>query len=214
MHLYCVRHGESEYNADHRIQGQLNPSLSELGRLQGKAVAEVFQTVEIEAIFTSPLKRAAETARFVAEMVPSAEFIEIEDLQELNAGIFQGLRWDEIAERYPEEAKRWKAQEPDFVIPQGESRRQLMDRGRKAMETIYENYSQFQKAAVIAHGGILTAAFKSLLQIPAEINPFALQNCSISQLARTEERIRLISLNQVWHLDQVNSGRRVGSGDL
>src|SRR5688572_13452490 len=135
MILYCVRHGESAFNAEGRIQGQTNVPLSELGRRQSQAVAAALGRLPIEAVFSSPLERALETARPVAEALGLTVRID-ERLMEINAGIFQGKVWNEIQAAHPREAQRWLAHDPDFVIPGGESRRSLMTRGRAALEAI------------------------------------------------------------------------------
>jgi broad specificity phosphatase PhoE len=132
-------------------------------------------------------------------------------LQEIHAGIFQKLRWDEIAIAHPADAARWKAHEPDFVIPGGESRRQLMSRGEAALRDI--RAQPFAHVAVIAHGGILTAALKALLGIPAERNPFRLFNASISVLEWNDEP-KLLTLNQIGHLCDLDDGVDLHSGDL
>lgn len=210
MILYCVRHGESVYNAEGRIQGQTDVALSPLGQLQSMAVAEALAAIPIQCVFSSPLRRAAETARPVADRF--ALDIRLDDrLREIHAGIFQGLRWAEIEQSHPVEARQWLDQVPDFVIPGGESRRSLMVRGRAAFEHIREH--PFCHVAVVAHGGILAAALKSLLQIPAELNPFSLANGSIT-VVRWDSKIKLISFNDTWHLRDLNHGRAGPTGGL
>lgn len=210
MILHCVRHGESVYNAEERIQGQTDIALSERGLRQAEALAAALAEVPLDAVFSSPLVRAADTARAIA--TPHRLEIRFDDrLKEINAGIFQGLLWSEIEHVHPAEAVRWRRQEPDFVIPSGESRRQLMMRGAEALRAIRE--TGLREVAVVAHGGVLTAAFKALLEIPAERKAFALYNASIS-VVEWQKEFRLHTLNQTEHLRQVNAGRAGNSGDL
>jgi probable phosphoglycerate mutase len=210
MILFCVRHGESAFNAEGRIQGQTDVSLSDRGRKQAVALASAFKTRTIQAIFASPLARAMETARPVAEALRLPIRTD-ERLMEIHAGIFQGLRWDEIERSHPAEAARWMAHEPDFVIPEGESRRALMARGRAALEAIRE--TGLPQVLVIAHGGVLTGAMKALLGVPAERNPFSLFNAAISRIDWGKQ-FRLITLNETEHLREVNGGRNESGGDL
>jgi len=210
MILYCIRHGESVYNAEDRIQGQTDIPLSDLGRRQGAAVARALADTSFDAVFSSPLVRAADTARAIADQ-HGVEIRFDDRLKEINAGIFQGLVWSEINALHPAEAVRWRAQEPDFVIPQGESRRQLGERGATALRTIRE--TGLRQVVVVAHGGVLTAAFRSLLAIPVERKPFSLFNASIS-VVRWDKEFQLQSLNLVDHLREVNAGHAVNSGDL
>ncbi len=210
MILYCVRHGESEYNAEKRIQGQTNVGLSALGLRQAEAIAAALAILPIQAVFASPLARALDTARPIAASHGLA--VQTDDrLMEIHAGIFQGLLWSEIERTHPVEAKHWIAQEPDFVIPGGESRRALMLRGKAALEAIRE--TGFDQVAVVAHGGVLTAAFKALLEIPAQLNPFSLLNGSISRL-EWRSKLKLVTLNEMDHLRSVHGDREGSAGDL
>lgn len=206
MKLYCVRHGETLFNLQSRIQGQFNSELSPLGRRQCQAVAEALETLECDALFASPLTRAMESAQLIADRV-RLEIRPEPRLMELNAGIFQGHVWTEIDEKFPAEATRWKSHDPDFQIPGGESRRELMHRARAAFEAIRQ--SGFQTPIVVAHGGSLAAAFKGLLEIPAARSPFALGNGSISTV-NWDSEFRLASLNETAHLHGLLSG----DGDL
>jgi broad specificity phosphatase PhoE len=210
MLFYLIRHGESLYNAEGRIQGQSDVELSPLGLRQAAAIAEAFGDEPLDAVFASPLRRAMQTAEPIA-----ARFglpIRPDDrLMEIHAGIFQGLLWAEIEAKFPEAARPWREQHPDYVIPGGESRRSLMVRGRAAFESIRE--LPFRRVAVVSHGGILAAALKSLLQMPAEINPFSLYNASISKLA-WDQRVKLLTLNQLDHLRAAAIAREDATGNV
>ena len=166
MILYCIRHGESVFNAEGRIQGQADIALSDFGKRQSVALAKALGDSPIQAIYCSPLHRAMETVEPIAEAL-RLKIIVDDRLKEIHAGIFQGLLWSEIEQKYPAEAIQWKSQEPEFVIPGGESRRQLMLRGGDALRDI--RTSGHQQVVVVTHGGLLSAALKSLLMIPGEI---------------------------------------------
>ena len=196
MILYCVRHGESCYNAEGRIQGQSNTPLSPLGQQQAQAVTEALRSLAIDAINCSPLRRARETAQ------PLADALQLEvrvdpRLMEIHVGIFQDLLHAEIAEVYPQETARWRSSEADYRIPQGESRRDLMLRAGAAFEAIHA--AGHPRAVVVSHGGTFASAFKALLGIPAERNPFSLYNASISQV-HWARQFKLMTLNQTGHL--------------
>jgi broad specificity phosphatase PhoE len=210
MLFYLIRHGESLYNAEGRIQGQSDVALSPAGLLQAQAIADALAGEAIDAVFASPLRRAKQTAEPIAARL--GVDIRCDDrLKEIHAGIFQGLLWNEIEAKFPEAARPWREQQPDFVIPGGESRRALMERGRSAFESIRE--TPFHRVAVVSHGGILAAALKSLLCIPAELNPFSLYNASISVLA-WNGRIKLLSLNQLEHLRAADLAREDLTGTV
>lgn len=207
MLLYCVRHGETEYNAAGRIQGQLDSPLSELGYRQCAAVAEALIGQPIDLILCSPLRRASESARTIAERL-NVDIRFDDRLMEINAGLFQGRCWPEIETLYPDAARQWRKQDPDFRLPEGESRRDVMLRVRAAFDDLRK--SSVQQVIVVAHGGSLSAACKSLLEIPAQRNPFSLQNGSITRLQWNDRDVKLLSLNEVCHLH----GLVGGGGDL
>ncbi len=210
MILYCVRHGESVYNAERRIQGQTDVELSSLGLSQSGAVVEELASLPIEAVYSSPLRRARQTAEPLATAL-GLELRVDPRLAEINAGVFQGLDWDQIAARYPAEGARWKSHDPDFVIPGGESRRQLAARAVEAFQAI--RAAGGAQVAVIAHGGLLTAGFKGLFAVPLERNPFNLLNGSISQIVWDSEP-QLLTLNQTEHLRRVAGLAEARTGDL
>ncbi len=210
MIFYLIRHGESLYNAEGRIQGQSDVALSPFGLRQAQAIADAFDDAPLDAVFASPLQRAMQTAEPIAAKFGLA--IRPDDrLMEIHAGIFQGLLWAEIEARFPDAARPWREQHPDFVIPGGESRRSLMVRGRAALESIRE--MPLGRVAVVSHGGILAAGLKSILQIPAELNPFSLYNASISKLAWTD-RVKLLTLNQLDHLRLAGLAREDATGTV
>ena len=206
MILYCVRHGETVANAAGRIQGQTDSPLSDLGRRQCQAVAAALAGQPIEAVYSSPLQRALDSAKCVAEALQVAIHVD-ERLMEINAGVFQGLSWPEIDDRYASEAARWRSHDPDFRIPHGESRRDLMRRAGEAFAAVRE--AGHAQALIVAHGGSLAAALKALLGVPAERNPFSFYNGSISRLV-WESEVKLQTFNQLDHLQ----GLIGGSGDL
>lgn len=206
MKLYCVRHGETLYNLAGRIQGQSDSELSPLGRRQCEAVAEALGDVEADAVISSPLSRARESAQCIADRLKLEVCLDPR-LMEINAGIFQGHCWREIDEQFPGEAARWRSQDPDYRIPGGESRRDLMARSQAAFCAIHE--ASYRCAIVVAHGGSLSAAIKALLEIPPKRNPFKLNNGSISTVIWDDD-FTLHSLNETAHLHGLVSGE----GDL
>ncbi|HVX61039.1 MAG TPA: histidine phosphatase family protein [Pirellulales bacterium] len=211
MILYCVRHGESTYNVERRLQGQSDaPRLSALGERHAQALAAALSQEPIDAIYASPLVRAVATAQPLADALQLP--VNVDDrLQEINIGIFQGLLACEIGDVHPEETARWRSGDPDFRIPGGESRKELMRRAEAALEDIRN--SGHKHVAVVAHGGVLAGAFKALLRIPPELNPFMLYNGSISRI-EWETQIKLMTLNQTDHLRLAGCELTTRTGDL
>lgn len=196
------------------MQGQADVELSDLGRAQarrmaawgrGLAASPTAGPPMIGEVWSSPLRRARETAAEIAEAVGLPVMVE-EGLSELHAGIFQGHLWADLEAVFPEEVSRWRSGDVDYVIPGGESRSQLAARGRAALERLAVRDTPGM--IVVAHGGILTAALGSmlgrehpLLAVAAE-RPFtklpALANCSVTLLEWPGPR--LVSFNETGHL--------------
>ncbi len=210
MNLYCVRHGESLYNAEGRIQGQSQTPLSPLGQRQARAVADALRTLPIDAVYCSPLRCAMETAQPLADALKLPLRTDPR-LMEIHTGIFQDRLHAEIAQLFPDETARWRASDPDYRIPGGESRRDLMLRAAAAFEAI--RAAGHERAVIVSHGGAFAAAFKALLSIPAERNPFSLFNASISQVYWTTQ-FKLLTLNQTAHLAAANCERTSTTTDF
>lgn len=209
MLLHCIRHGESTYNAEGRVQGQSDVPLSELGLRQGQAVAAALRQVPIDAIVSSPLQRAHKTAEIAAESL-GLEIRTDARLKELNAGVFQDKLRSELEKLYPREFARWTSGDPDFVIPGGESRNDLKRRGIEVLRAIAAN--EHQNVAVVGHGRLLITALKGLLGIPLEAEPQSLRNGSITRIeVNRDGQPRLLAIDVVDHLAHLGLA---GRGDL
>src|SRR5947209_6062060 len=103
MILYCVGHGESVYNAEKRFQVRANPPLSERGQQQSTLVANALSSLGIQAVYSSPLQRALDTADAVANAVKLKPVVSV-GLIDGDQGIFQGKIWPEVLREYPDEA--------------------------------------------------------------------------------------------------------------
>lgn len=214
MLQYLVRHGESVSNLEGRVQGQADVELSDLGRAQARQVAAWSRAlsvspdvapVTIGEVWSSPLRRARETAAEIAAALGLPVQVE-EGLCELHAGIFQGHLWADLEAEFPAEVARWRSGDVHYVIPGGESRAQLAARGRAALEMLAARDTPGM--IVVAHGGVLTAALGSMLGrehpllAAAAERPFtklpALANCSVTLLEWPGPR--LVSFNETAHL--------------
>ena len=212
MLQYLIRHGESVSNAAGRVQGQEDVELSATGIAQAQAVATWSRALierpdapQIEELWSSPLRRARETAEAIAAATGLPLRID-DQLRELHAGVFQGHLWADLESRFPEAVARWRSGDAEYAIPGGESRAQLAARGRTALERLASRPARGM--LVVAHGGILTAALGSLvgkshpLLAAAAERPFtklpALANCSVTLVRWPGPE--LVSFNDTAHL--------------
>lgn len=130
-----VRHGQTEYNQENRIQGWLDIPLSERGREQAERVAEELKEMHIDAIFSSDLSRAYETAREIAKF-HSLEVVTTPRLREVDQGEWDGLTVEQAQERYPDEYRSWLSSPPTARPPGGESLKDVEERIVPLMEDI------------------------------------------------------------------------------
>ena len=142
--LLIVRHGETDWNAELRFQGHADRSLNETGRAQARALADELADVEAEAIYSSDLARARETAEIVGERL-GLPVIEVRELREIDVGNWEGLTSDEVAARFPDASGGWR---------QGETYDDLAARVLPALERIARAHPA-GRVVVVGHGGTI-----------------------------------------------------------
>jgi probable phosphoglycerate mutase len=157
--LLLIRHGETAWNAEHRIQGQLDIPLSPLGVLQSARLAECLANEPIDAVYSSGQSRAWLTAAPLAARL-GLELIAEPRLRERSFGIFEGLTLDEIAARYPPEFKKWRERDPAWRPEGGESGQQLIDRVLSAVSDIGIKHPS-QTVVLVSHGGVLDVLYRA-----------------------------------------------------
>jgi broad specificity phosphatase PhoE len=151
--LLLVRHGETDWNRERRFQGHADPPLNDAGREQAYELAETLAGDGIDAIYTSDLQRARETAEILAARFGS-EVVALRELREIDVGDWQGLTWPEIEERHPDAAARWHRDGHGWHG--GESYDQLRERIVAALRGIAERHPG-QRVLVVGHGGTVRA---------------------------------------------------------
>jgi probable phosphoglycerate mutase len=154
--LVLVRHGETTWNAERRVQGQLEAPLSARGRLQAAALARAIGREGFDAIYASDLSRARETAERIAAVTGAGVRLEPR-LRERHYGLFQGLTWDEVRQRYPGELARAKLIFTGMSIPGGEPVEEFAERTLAILGEIAANH---RHALVVAHGGLVDALYR------------------------------------------------------
>lgn len=198
--LHLVRHGESTHNAEGRIQGHSDTALSELGLRQGQAVAAALAELPIDAIYSSPLRRAWQTAEAIA--APHGKPVMADRrLMELHVGLFQDRLRSELLEECPVEFAQWLSGDEDYVIPGGESRLQLLDRATEAIREIAARGQR--EVVVVSHGGLLSVLLRHLLDWPEPLPPFSFKNGSITRVGvDANGRFAMLALSETAHLEK------------
>ena len=198
--LFIVRHGETEWNDEGRVQGHSDVGLSEGGRQQSRAVARRLAYALINVAYSSDLRRAIETARIVLgeRGVPLHT---TPQLREYHKGVFEGLTAEDTKARYPELYDASPVKDLDFAPPGGESTRQVSARLAAFVADLKKRH-QDETLLVVGHGGSLRAAIVALLDLPLEANwRFVMANCSISVIDTYPDNAVLNLYNDTSHLD-------------
>jgi probable phosphoglycerate mutase len=156
--LVLVRHGETVWNTESRIQGHTDSPLTPLGLAQARAIAERLGGERFDALVSSDLGRARETAGAIAGRT-GHRTVEDARLRERNFGVGEGLTYGELDHQYPDVFSRVRTTDPDFRIPGGESRRQFHDRVVAAFTAVAEAH-EGKRIVVVTHGGVLAILYR------------------------------------------------------
>jgi broad specificity phosphatase PhoE len=177
--LILARHGETDWNRENRFQGHADPPLNELGRRQSAELAELLADEGISRVYTSPLKRAAETAQIVASKL-GLDVEPVEALREIDVGAWSGLTRDEVAERFPEQYSRWLERAP-HGFEDGETYAELAARVVPAVRALAEDQPG-ATLLVVTHGGpsrVLQAHAAEVDYAEARRRETVLANCAV-----------------------------------
>jgi probable phosphoglycerate mutase len=193
--LIClVRHGETQWNADRRIQGQLDPPLNETGVAQSITTARALANETFAAIHSSDLQRAHRTAELIAQHHPAPVSVR-EDLRERRYGKFQGLTLTEIEKRFPREFKHFQQRHLDEDFDGGESLRQFHQRVAAALNAV-ANQQRGQRVLVVAHGGVLDIAYRLAAGRDLQSSrDFTISNAAVSWISHAVSGWSLLSWN-------------------
>jgi broad specificity phosphatase PhoE len=151
--IFLARHGESDWNVQKRFQGHSDRPLTERGREQAHALADLVGSEKIDAVYTSPLSRARETAEIVAARA-GLEPIALPELREVDTGSWSGLSRVDVEARFPEGFARWRSGESGWE--DGETYEEMAERVIGALRTIAEDHPD-GRVLVISHGGPIRA---------------------------------------------------------
>ncbi|MFY7864323.1 histidine phosphatase family protein [Roseateles sp.] len=196
--ILLVRHGETPWNQAARIQGHTDIGLSPFGLQQAECLAEALLEEPIDAVYSSDLSRAVQTAapllRRRSDLPP---LILAPSLRERSFGVFEGLTWQEITERAPEQAERWRRRDADFAPQEGEALGDFCHRSVAAVRRVAEAHPG-ATVMIVSHGGLLDCLYRAStgqsLQAPRS---WILGNAAINRLLFANAGFRLIG----WHDD-------------
>lgn len=203
--LFLVRHGQSAGNAEGRFGGHGPTPLSELGRHQAERAAEALANEGIDAIFSSDLDRAVQTAEPLSRKLNLPVYA-TKAFRERHVGVLEGLTFDESKARHPDDYYALVGRDVHHVITDGESYRHLLRRTTNELWEILRNH-QGQRIAIFSHTGaicfmtlhLMGAIHRSTKQTPWIVT----SNCGINRFeVRGRNNVRVLALNDTRHLQE------------
>ncbi|WP_398313742.1 histidine phosphatase family protein [Zoogloea sp.] len=198
--ICLVRHGETAWNAERRLQGHIDIPLNDIGLAQARATAASLTNQSFEAAYASDLLRARQTADAIATRCTLQPAIDAR-LRERHYGVFQALTYDEARARFPEDYQHFESRDPEFVFPGGgESLRQFAARIHEALHDIATRH-QGGTVLVVTHGGVLDVAHRLATGKPLETpRDFTIPNAALNWIERDGVDWRLIAWAEQRHL--------------
>jgi probable phosphoglycerate mutase len=198
--LCIVRHGETAWNAEHRVQGQLDIPLNATGLRQAEAVGRVLGGERFDALYSSDLVRTRQTA------APAAKRLGMEvqadaDLRERHYGMFQELTYAEVKVKYAAEYARFAARDPAFDFGGGESLTAFAARSLAVLVKIAARHPDAH-VLVVTHGGVLDELYRHVNALPVSaVRDFGIPNCGLNRVEFALERWQIRAWADTAHLE-------------
>ena len=199
--LCLVRHGETAWNAEGRVQGQVDVPLNEVGRAQARAVAAALAGERFDAIYSSDLVRVRQTAEPAAARLGLPVAFDAR-LRERHYGMFERLTYVEVRERYPAEFARFSDKDPEFDFASGEALKVFERRALACVAALVERHAG-RSLLVFTHGGVLEMVYRHArargLSSPRD---FEIPNAALNRLEVRPGAWRVTAWAEVAHLER------------
>jgi len=198
--IILIRHGETEWNSQQRMQGHCNSDLSAEGRDQIQALGKWMKNVSFDHIYSSDSQRAQQTAKAITQY--SGHKLQLDQrIREKNLGVFEGLTSDEARGRFPDVYHLFKTAGRNYVIDKGESTQQLLDRSLEFIEDIRLRHPD-QRVVMVTHGGVVRVLMKYTLGLSIDTpTNFLIKNTGIFRLIWKENWL-VKQMGVVSHLEK------------
>jgi probable phosphoglycerate mutase len=207
--IIAIRHGETDWNTTGRIQGQLDIGLNQRGRWQAQRLADALTDEALDAVYASDLARARDTAHALAQRRGLALQTDA-GLRERGFGVFEGLAFDEIEQRFPESARRWRQRDASFGPEGGETLTSFYERAVASLTAVAARH-RGQHIAVVAHGGVLDALYRAATRVALDApRTWHVGNASINRLLASDTGLTLVGWDDTCHLDAAASDAQGG----
>ncbi len=198
MKLFCIRHGETQWNMEGRFQGRTDIPLNIKGRDQAVKVGKALASVRIDRVWSSELRRARQTAEEIA-IHHDLDVLEEHGITEISHGLWEGKQAAEIEEIWPGILKKWHQTPADVIMPGGEDLEMVQKRAVKSFSSIMS--SGGDNIVVVSHDALLKVILCYWLDCPlSSFWRFQLGNCSITVVEGSDTGIRVPLLGQMSHI--------------
>jgi probable phosphoglycerate mutase len=205
--ILAIRHGETAWNVDTRIQGQLDIGLNDTGVWQARRVGHALRDEDIHVIYSSDLGRAFQTAHAIAHAPARAKpvpLIPTPDLRERHFGHLQGQTWAAIEADWPADAKLWRTRDPQWSPVGGESLRVLRERIARCVDALASQHMG-QQIVLVAHGGVMDVLYRLATQQDIQApRTWHLGNAAINRLLWTPQGLSLVGWGDVSHFEDTS----------
>jgi probable phosphoglycerate mutase len=202
--ILIIRHGETTWNVKAQLQGHMDIPLNAEGTRQAKSLATHLETEKLDAIFSSDLHRAVQTAAEIARLQGVGTRID-KEFRERCFGGFEGHLKSDLPQLYPQEYAHWRSRDPDFHFPPsptdenytGESTREFHQR---IMNALHHQANQFtgKKIAIVTHGGVLESVYREANNLPLEAErKVTIFNASINRFIWKDGRLNLVKWGEI-----------------
>lgn len=182
MKLLLIRHGQTDWNTEGKIQGSCDIELNDAGIMQAEELSGkiLYNKYKFSKIFTSPQKRAVQTAEILSKAT-NVDYVSVEGLEEINLGEWEGLSWTEVRERYPTEFKDWYINRRYTKPPKGESYQEMLQRVLASIHKII--LEETDDVAIVTHSAVIMCLQCFLTNTPfEEMIKFKAENTSITEI--------------------------------
>jgi broad specificity phosphatase PhoE len=194
--ILLVRHGTTTFNETDHLQGRIDNPLNQKGRNEAVRLAARLKCESLDAIFSSPLQRAVETATIV-NSYHDLPLTLVPEFSEINLGEWEGLKYSQVREQFPEIHQRW-INDPDFPIPGGESFSTVCARTKTGLEHVLQD--SCKHILITGHASVNRAILSNLLQLsPASARMFRTGNAALSRLLLMENSHRQWTVVDFWN---------------
>ena len=209
--ILAIRHGETPWNVDTRIQGQLDIGLNDTGKWQAQRVGNALREEDITSIYSSDLVRAFQTAQAIAQshaLDSRLSVVAHQGLRERHFGHLQGQTWHEIETNWPEDAKLWRGRYPHWSPVGGESLMVLRERIANCVNELASQHLG-EQIVLVAHGGVMDALYRLATNQTVEApRTWHLGNAAINRLLWTPQGLSLVGWGDVSHFDEPSNSPR------